>query len=219
MRLYRNDGGVFAAPEVVNGGSEFRFGSGLAVCDVNGDGFEDVVFGGNESETAGGAPQFLINVAGDLLPSATQTGAGDDEDLLIAKNDRVACADQNNDGMVDVLARWSAYRMLRSVNPLSRTIQLRIVDGDGNRNQQGRVVRIAPVDYPDRVMARVIESGSGLRAQGGYDLLVGVPWIGNYEVTVRFADGEVTTIVEAGNRKVIFEDGRVEDIDDSDEGA
>ena len=42
---------------------------------------------------------------------------------------------------------------------------------------------------------------------------VGAPWPGDYEVTVRFADGEVTTTVEAGDRKIIFEDGRVEDIE------
>ncbi len=212
VRLYRNTGGRFDAGDTVSGASQFRFGSGLTACDVNSDGLEDVVFGGNRSATEGGAPQFLINVAGNLLPSATQTGAGDDEDALVAKNDRVACADQNRDGMADVIARWDAYRMLRSVNPLSRVMQLRIVDGDGKRNQQGRVVRITPVDYPDRVMTRVIESGSGLRSQGDYDLLVGAPWLGDYEVTVRFADGDVTKTLNAGDRKVIFEDGRVEDI-------
>jgi len=214
LRLYRNTGGVFDAGDVVDGASDFRFGSGLAVCDVNGDGFEDVVFGGNESESEGGAPQFLINVAGNLLPSATQTGTGDEPTLRVAKNDRVACADQNRDGLVDILSRWSAYRLMRGVNPLARTIRLRIVDGDGNRNQQGRIVRVAPVDYPDRVMARVVESGSGLRSQGDYDFLVGVPWLGDYEVTVGFADGDVTTTVDAGDQKIIFADGRVEDIFD-----
>jgi hypothetical protein len=61
-------------------------------------------------------------------------------------------------------------------------------------------------------MARAVESGSGLRAQGDYDFLVGVPWLGDYDVTVRFADGDVTTTVESGDQKIIFADGRVEDI-------
>ncbi len=216
-RLYRNDGGRFDSGEVVSSESEFLYGEGLAVCDVNGDGFEDVISAGNTPGTRKGAPQFLINVDGSLLPSATQTGTGDDANALVARNERIACADQNRDGMVDVLTRWSAYRMLRSVNNLARVFQLRIVDGDGNRNQQGRVVRITPVDYPDRVMTRVIESGSGLRSQGDYDLLVGAPWLGDYEVTVGFADGDVTATVNAGDRKIIFEDGRVEDIDDDEE--
>ena len=57
-----------------------------------------------------------------------------------------------------------------------------------------------------------MESGSGLRSQGLYDLLIGAPWPGDYEVTVRFAAGEVTATVEAGDQKLIFPDGRVEDI-------
>jgi hypothetical protein len=66
-------------------------------------------------------------------------------------------------------------------------------------------------------MTRVVESGSGLRAQGMYDVLVGAPWPGDYEVTVGFADGEVTATLEAGDAKIIFADGRVEDIDPDEE--
>jgi len=62
-------------------------------------------------------------------------------------------------------------------------------------------------------MTRVVESGSGLRSQNMYDLLIGAPWPGDYDVTVRFADGEVTATLEAGDEKIIFADGRVEDID------
>lgn len=212
-RLFRNTGGVFDAGTVVSGGARFPAGGGLAVCDVNGDGFEDVVFAGNASATVGGTPQLLVNVAGNLLPSRTQEGTAADTDALIALNSRLACGDQNADGMPDVLARWGdAYRLLRSANALTRHVRLRIVDGDGNRNQQGRVVRVVPEGQPNRVMTRVVESGSGLRSQGQYDLLVGTPWPGDYEVTVRFADGEFTTTVVAGDEKVIFEDGRVEDI-------
>ena len=35
-------------------------------------------------------------------------------------------------------------------------------------------------------MTRVVESGSGLRSQNMYDLVVGAPWPGDYDVTVRF---------------------------------
>jgi hypothetical protein len=212
-RLYRNLGGVFDAGETVSGQPEFAFGAGITACDINGDGFEDVWYAGNESETTGGTPQVLINVAGTLRPSSTQEGTADDDDSLIARNDRLACADQNNDGMADVVARWGeSYRMLRSANALNRRILLRIVDADGLRNQQGRIVRVVPEEQPDRILTRVVESGSGLRSQGMYDLLVGAPWPGDYEVTVRFATGDVTTTVEAGDRKVIFADGTVEDI-------
>ena len=217
-RVFRNVAGVFDGGELVGTEAEDTYGSGLVVCDINGDGFEDIMVARNLSATNRGTPKRLVNVNGSLLLSATQEASGTDEDGLIARNERLACGDQNADGMADVLARWGeSYRLMRGAVTLSRHIVLRVVDGNGQRNQQGRVVRVAPVDFPHRVMARVVESGSGLRSQGQYDLLVGAPWPGDYEVTVRFADGEVTTTVEAGDRKIIFADGRVEDIDE-DEG-
>jgi hypothetical protein len=213
-RVFRNAGGVFDGGELVGTEPGDAYGSGLAVCDFNGDGFEDVTVARNLSATNRGTPKRLVNVNGSLLLSATQEAFGTDEDGLVARNERLACGDQNADGMADVLARWGeSYRLMRGAVTLSRHIVLRVVDGDGRRNQQGRVVRVAPVDFPDRIMARVVDSGSGLRSQGQYDLLIGAPWPGDYEVTVRFADGEVTTTVEAGDGKIIFADGRVEDID------
>ncbi len=212
-RLYRNEGGVFGAGVVVSDQTGSVVGAGLAVCDVNGDGFEDVMYAANSTTTNKGTPQVLINVNGSLLPSATQKGTTADPDALVGRNERIACGDQNRDGMPDALTRWGeAYRLMRGANPLFRTIRLRIVGGDEDRNQQGRVVRIVPESQPDRIMTRVVESGSGLRSQGLYDLLIGAPWPGDYEVTVRFAAGEVTATVEAGDQKLIFPDGRVEDI-------
>jgi hypothetical protein len=217
-RLHRNDGGVFDAGEVVGDESRSSVGPGLTVCDINGDGLEDVMVASNRSTTNQGAPKLLVNVDGSLLLSATQEGIPSDPDSLVARTERLACGDQNNDGMSDVLARWGeGYRLLRGAGALSRWIRLRIVDGGGHRNQQGRIVRVVPEEQPDRIMTRVVESGSGLRSQGMYDVVVGAPWPGDYEVTVRFAAGDVTATLEAGDAKLIFEDGRVEDID-PDEG-
>jgi hypothetical protein len=213
-RLFRNAGGVFDGGEVVGAETEATSGFGLTVCDVNGDGFEDVMLARNAEDNNRGSPKLLVNVAGSLLLSATQEGVPSNEDSLVAYNERLACGDQNNDGLADVITRWGeAYRLLRGVTALSRNVRLRIVDGAGHRNQQGRIVRVVPQDQPNRIMTRVVESGSGLRSQGMYEILVGAPWPGEYDVTVRFADGDVTTTVEAGDAKIIFADGRVEDID------
>ncbi len=213
-RLYRNVGGVFDAGERI--GEETgvsTYGFGLNACDVNGDGFEDVVIARNRASTDKGSPKLLVNVEGSLLLSKTQEGTTTDPDSLVALNEQLACGDQNNDGMIDVISRWGdTYRLLRSASTLTQRIRLRIVGSGGERNQQGRIVRIVPREAPNRIMTRVIDSGSGLRSQNMYDLLIGAPWPGDYDVTVRFAAGDVMTTAKGGDELVIFEDGRVEDI-------
>jgi hypothetical protein len=213
-RLYRNTNGVFDDGTIVGAELGSGVGAGLAVCDTNGDGFEDVWFPGNTRAGNAGTPRLLVNVDGSLTTSAVQKGIPSDPDSLVAHVDRLACGDQNNDGMMDVLTRWGeAYRLMRTPGTLTKRIRLRIEGAGGERNQQGRVVRVVPEGQPNRIMTRVVESGSGLRSQNMYDLLFGAPWAGDYDVTVRFATGEVTATVKAGDAKIIFADGRVEDID------
>ncbi len=213
-RLFRNTAGVFDDGEVIGAVPGDHFGFGLTACDINSDGFEDLVIADNSPPSGKGAPKILINVNGELQPSATQEGTPADPDSLVSRNDFLACGDQNNDGLADVLARWGpSYRLLRGPTTLSRRIRLRIVGGDGDRNQQGRIVRLVPEGQPNRILTRVVESGSGLRSQGIYDVLVGTPWLGDYDVTVGFAAGDVTVTLKAGDAKIIFADGRVEDID------
>lgn len=215
-RLYRNAGGIFDGGELIDGGHAPAEGFGLNACDLNGDGFEDVIYAANGVNTGRGTPRTLVNVVGELLPSAVQRGIPSDDNRFVSPNYAVACGDAGNDGLIDFVSRWGddgMVRQMRGSTPLSRRIRLRIVGADGQRNQQGRVLRVVPEDFPERVMTRVVESGSGLRSQNMYDLLVGTPWPGDYTVTVRFAGGDVTATLESGDAKVISEDGTVEDID------
>jgi VCBS repeat protein len=214
MRLHRNTGGVFDAGEVIDPELVATFGFGVTTCDINIDGFEDVIVARNLTATGNGAPKILININGTLTPSATQEGTAADPDLLIARNDQLACGDTDADGNGDILARWGpSYRLLRGANTLTRRIRLRIVGAGDERNQQGRIVRVVPDVAPTRIMSRVVESGSGLRSQSMYDLVFAAPWTGTYNVTVRFAAGDVTTEAEAGDQLLISADGRVEDLD------
>jgi hypothetical protein len=212
-RLFRNSSGIFDGGVLVGVEAGQTIGRGLNGCDFNGDGFEDVVVARNDPTTLKGVPKLLVNVDGELLVSATQEGTVADPDSLVSQNNRLACGDEDEDGMIDVLSRWGAisYRLMRGPN-LARRIQLRIVGADGERNQQGRIVRVVPEEFPNRIMTRVVDSGSGLRSQNMYDLLFGTPWPGDYTVTVRFAGGDVTTTLKSGDEKIIFEDGTVEDI-------
>ena len=215
-RLFRNAGGVFDGGEIVDAATEPAKGRGLNACDINGDGFEDVVLTRNNLASSWGTPHTLLNIDGELVLSAVQSGTAANPVSLLSPTYALACGDQDDDGMIDVLARWGGddtLRLLRGATPLSRRIQLRIVGADGERNQQGRIVRVVPEEFPNRIMTRVVDSGSGLRAQNQYDLLFGTPWPGDYSLTVRFAGGDVTATLEPGDEKIIFEDGTIEDID------
>lgn len=209
-RLYRNTAGVLDGGTVVDEDTtQATFGLGLNVCDVNSDGFEDVLIAHNVTATGTGIPHLLVNVNGQLMPSSLPNGfqaAGD----LVAHNDLLACGDLDNNGVIDILARWgTTYRELRASSSIEAVIRLRVLGSGGERNQQGRIVRLVPQSMPNRRMTRVIESGSGLQSQNQYDLLIGAPWPGTYDVTVRFGNGTVATTAKPGDSLTIYEDGRV----------
>ena len=209
-RVYRNTGGVFGAATVVYGDASVQ-GEGLTVCDVNGDGFEDVVVASNDVATGKGTPRLLLNVDGQLIASDVPDETTADTGNLLAANDLLSCGDVDGSGIADVVARWNDYRSLRNVLRLTTTLRIRVLGGGGERNQQGRIVKIVPAAAPTRTLTRVVDGGSGLRSQGDYDMLVGAPWPGEYEVSVRFSSGWYTTTVEQGDEVTIYADGRVAD--------
>jgi hypothetical protein len=206
--LYRNSGGVFGAGSVVNGDAASQ-GAGLTVCDVNADSFPDVVQASNAIATGTGTPQLLLNADGQLLRSDVPQEVNDGTGDLIAFNDLLSCADLDGSGVADIVSRWGGYRVLLSSLPLTSVLKIRVLGAAGQRNQQGRIVKIAPSGFSGRTITRVVESGSGLRSQGDYDLLVGAPWPGDYQVSVRFKDGWFTTTAKQGDKLTIYEDGRV----------
>jgi hypothetical protein len=220
-RLYRNTAGVFDdGTTTISEGTtivppsttpEATFGFGLNACDVNGDGFEDVLIANNVTATGKGVPKLLVNVNGEFEASAIPDEIVKDSGDLIALNDLIACGDVDNSGVIDFVSRWGqTYRLLRvALTPLTG-IRIRVLGSGGERNQQGHIVKIVPRLYPNRIMTRVIESGSGLQSQNQYDLLVGAPWLGHYDISVRFRNGVVNATADPGGSVTIFEDGRVE---------
>jgi hypothetical protein len=209
-RLYRNAAGVFDAGAIVSEDATPSFGLGLNACDINGDGFEDVLIANNDTATGAGVPKMLVNVAGVLTPSAVQNELVAGSNDLVDPNDLIACADMNKDGLIDFVARWgTTYRLMQGVSRLSTRIRIRVLGAGGERNQQGRVVRVASQDTPNRILTRVIDSGSGLQSQNEYDLIFGTPWPGDYDISVRFANGIVTATADSGDDLTIYADGRV----------
>jgi hypothetical protein len=211
-RLYRNTAGVFDGGTIINEDTtQATFGLGLNTCDVNGDGFEDVLVARNVTATGKGVPKLLVNVDGTFMASAIPDEIVKDSGDLIAPNDLIACADVDNNGVIDFVSRWGqTYRLLRAALALPANIRIRVLGSGGERNQQGHIVKIVPRSAPNRIMTRVIESGSGLQSQNQYDLLVGAPWLGTYDISVRFRNGVVNGTAEPGGAVTIFEDGRVE---------
>ncbi len=209
-RLYRNASGVFDSGAIVDqDASQSTFGYGLNVCDVNSDGFEDVLVAHNVTATGVGVPHLLLNVNGQLLRSSLPGTLLVADDLL-SHNDLLACGDFDGNGVADIIARWgTTHTQMRAALALSATIKLRVLGSTGARNQQGRIVRLVPRSATNRVITRVVESGSGLHAQNQYDLLVGAPWLGTYDITVRFGSSTVMATAVPGDSLTIYADGRV----------
>jgi hypothetical protein len=216
-RVYANASGRFGAATLIDGEPDdySHVGYGLSLCDVNGDGFEDLVVADNVRALGSGLPRFYVNVGGRFMRSALPPAQE-------VYNDVLTCADLDGSGLPDIVGRWTeavpapgeAVRLVRFRHYVSRgeaggALRLRVVDAGGRRNQQGRVVRVRPLSHPARTLLRIVESGSGLLAQGAYDLLVGTPWPGEYEVAVRFAHGWVTARAHPGAALTIRADGTV----------
>lgn len=214
-RLHVNDGTRFETGTVVDGSIDgSTFGFGLNVCDVNGDGFEDLLVSHNDTASGAGLPHLLVNAGG-------RFELADLSSLAATRNDLIACADVDGSGLPDVVSRWSDSVMLPvqtapeggyrtyTTRGEAPAIRLRVVDATGARNQQGRPVRLRPRSQPGVTLLRMVESGSGYMAQNGYDLLVSTPWTGTYDVEVRTKDGWVRTVARPGDVLTIYEDGRV----------
>jgi hypothetical protein len=203
-KVHYNERGSFGAGVIFNSGIKNPqtgdFGFGMNVCDVNDDGFEDIVVAHNRYGQTNGRPRLFLNVNGELKQTAFA-------EAFAQYNDLMTCADLNNDDALDLLIRGNAFTTFLNRSALRRVVTVRVLGRQGQQNQQGRIVRITPTTGSGRTQTRIVEGGSGYMAQGGYDLIVATPWPGNYEVSVRFANGWVQTEAAVGDLVVIREDG------------
>ena len=215
-RLHRNVDGFFDEGAIVSGSLDAStFGYGLDVCDLNGDGYEDLLVAQNGAASTQGRPQTLINVRGSLVSANLADGA-------ITYNDLLACVDLDGSGLPEVVNRWAemippspqtvvpgGFRVHRAVGTAGPSVVVRAVDADGRWNQQGRTVRLRPRGRPGTTLRRMVDAGSAYMAQHGYDLRIATPWPGAYDLEVRFAGGWIQAVVQPGDVVTIHADGRV----------
>ena len=121
--------------------------------------------------------------------------------------------DFNNDGRIDVVfcSLLGAVVATSNTNVHNADFVVEVLGPHGERNQQGRVVRVSPVSHPEVIYTRVVDSGSGYLSQNQYPLLIGSRYNETHTVNLslprRFGIGEpvpISFIIAPGERARVF---------------
>lgn len=214
--LYEFDGQRFSATNVIPSYS-YDESYGMNIYDLNNDGWEDIfTAGGNTYDTI-----ILLNNNGNGFERSGATA------MDLWGNDLIAFGDIDKDGRIDVIKRvcpsgnsiegaaaatdggLNYYRNTTAVSDKS-FFYIEVVGASGEKNQQGRVVKIHPLENHETVFTRVVDSGSGFMAQNQYELLVGTPYSGAHAVEVFFSNRTVEFNINPGENKRVYQDGRIE---------
>jgi len=176
---------------------------GTNVADLNGDGFEDLIMAPGTTTRS----RIFLNTGTGVFvedPITSLDGVG---------GDVMAFGDVDGDGRLDIGRRGGTgleYARNTTSHAGLTHITLDLVDADGRHNQFGRVARVRPQQAPGVTYTRVVDGGSGFLSVNQYELLIGTPYTGAFDVTVRFAGAERSFVVQAGQRARLFADGRQE---------
>ncbi|MBS0150368.1 MAG: VCBS repeat-containing protein [Nitrospira sp.] len=208
--LYQFNGRMFEQLHVI---PTFHSGTynnsyGMNIYDLNNDGTEDIFLSGGSS-THERKTVILLN-DGTSFQRANETlmdGWG---------GDIIAFGDTNKDGRIDVIKRIVETGMLahfrnETTMPVDTSLSIDVVGSTGEKNQQGRVVKITPQHHTNITFTRIVDSGSGFMAQNQYDLLVGTPYPEAHTAKVYFHTGMVQFVINPGERKRVYPNGTVVD--------
>jgi hypothetical protein len=190
LRVFRNNGGTFGAEEILETYTD-KQSYGLNVCDINADGYPEILWAAVNTTTVLGRPSVFLNVRGQFVK------VDYDGDFLDNHN-VIGCADLDRNGSQDLTVYALPFSSFVANSGALPHLRVRVLDANGQRNQYGRVVRIRPSADAGITIARYVDGGSGYHTQTDYDIVVGTPWPGTYEVTVEFADGPQVATATAG---------------------
>jgi hypothetical protein len=208
--LYQFNGTAFEYSDIIPllPSGTYRQSYGMNIYDLNHDGREDIFLSGGNS----------INERKTVILLNDGTGFQRANETLMDGwgNDIMAFGDTNNDGRIDVMKRLVGAGMLAhflndTAMPADNFLSIDVVGPSGEKNQQGRVVKVMPQNHTDVVFTRIVDSGSGFMAQNQYDLLVGTPYPETHTVQVYFQTGMVTFTMNPGERKRVHPNGTVVD--------
>lgn len=207
--LYQFDGTRFSSAPVI---PPFFFSEsyGLNILDMNNDGREDIIVSGgtNEADLPDPTVVWLNNGTGFERSNPTPMDAWG--------QDTISFADIGNTGKLDVLKREAdsgghglAFFRNQTPVPQNSFFKIEMVGPSGERNQQGRILKIYPQNHPGIVFTRFVDSGSGYLTQSPYEVFVGTPYQESHRVEANFASGMVTFSITPGQRKRVYPDGTV----------
>lgn len=174
---------------------------GVYVADLDNDGYEDVFVNGSAYNLCPGSGAGPI-------PNPTPNANANTNQIFLNKNTTsggfelatvpsldglfggtIGFGDIDRDGKIDAIfsgvdkdgqSRAKHFRNTTSVPNSNSSFIVEVLGPNGQRNQQGRVVRISPQSQPGVILTRVVESGSGYAAQSQYALLIGTRYPGDH---------------------------------------
>jgi len=204
-------------------GNPYTCSYGVNAYDLNNDGLDDVIVrDGSYTDSTGNcaAPvvpaRIYVNQGPGASPRFVQSTTQFNParvGLLGCPGGAVGFGDFNNDGKIDV-AFCSFFGALVATNTTAVTnghFVVNLLGPNGERNQQGRVVKVSPLSDSKVIYTRVVDSGSGYLSQNQYPLLIGSRYYENHVVSVllpsKFVSTGKTTIsfmISPGQEATVF---------------
>lgn len=197
--IYQFDGASFRFVDVIPEYSYER-SFGVNVYDVNNDGREDIVTaGGDKCET-----RIFLNKG----VTFERAGVSDIDGLC---SDLITFGDINRDGRVDLVIKESVLKYFENTTPTPyRSFTVEVLGPNGEKNQQGRMIKATPLTHTSTIYTRLVDGGSGFNSQTQYPVLIGTPYEAPHRVEVYYATGVVSFTIEPGQRARVYPSGAVD---------
>lgn len=118
----------------------------------------------------------------------------------------------NDDYLIDLVVNTDSGGQRIFINKTkirSSAFEIELVDKNGLRNQQGRKITLYSPKDPSKLMARLVDAGSGYLTQSQYPVLFYSLQKGPHLGKAYFSNNVVDFIVKPGQKLRIYEDGRI----------